>query len=68
MFIFRLIPADDLDLDLDLDLLDEDWIPVSFSLILKKKIILSWDEQKSAHLCELSIVLYDYDYESASCW
>ena len=24
LFIFRLIPADDLDLDLDLDLLDED--------------------------------------------
>ena len=51
LFIFRLIPADDLDLDLDLDLLDEDEISVSFSLIFKERIILNWVKQKCAHLC-----------------
>ena len=53
LFIFRLIPADDLDLDLDLDLLDEDEISVSFSLIFKERIILNWVLQKCAHLCYL---------------
>ena len=50
LFIFRLIPADDLDLDLDLDLLDED-VSVPFSLIFKERIILNLDKQKCAQLC-----------------